>query len=366
MKKSLSFSKINLPNMKDGDFLSIMTVRGKISADELGVVTPHEHIFIDLSSFFTKKEIRGCSDTATDKVTIDKLGILARDPYALRDNLIIDNEEEQIRELIRFKEAGGCTVVDATTEGINRKPEALLRVSEKVGLNVVAGTGIYVRDSHTEFVKNAAEDVLADMMVNDIEKGILGTDIKAGIIGEIGVSEYFDENEHKVLRAAGKAHLRTGLPVSVHINPWTTHGTEAAEILLGMGVTPDKICICHIDVENRLEYVLGLLQKGVFVEFDNFGKEYYVAESARRLGYGPFVNDTQRVSFVKTLIDKGYLSQILISCDVCLKSLLVSYGGQGYAHVLENIAPRLCEAGVAKEEISQMLIGNPARFLNVE
>ncbi len=344
--------------------MSIMTVRGRIPAEKLGVVTPHEHIFIDLSSFFRKKEIRGCVDTSTDKVTIDKLGILNFDPYALRDNLIIENEEEQIRELMRFKAAGGMTVVDATTEGIDRRPEALRRVSEATGLNIVAGTGIYVRDSHTDLVRNSHEDDLAEMMVNDIEKGILGTDIKAGIIGEIGISEYFDENEHKVLRAAGKAHLKTGVPVTVHINPWTTHGTEAADILIGMGVAPEKICICHIDVEDRLDYVLGLLERGVFVEFDNFGKEYYVAESARRLGYGPFVNDGQRVEFVKTLIGHGYLSQILLSCDVCLKTLLCSYGGYGYAHVLENIVPRLMEAGVTREQIDTMLIDNPARFLD--
>ncbi len=68
------------------------------------------------------------------------------------------------------------------------------------------------------------------------------------------------------------------------------------------------------------EYVIDLLKKGVFVEFDNFGKEYYVAESARRLGYGSFVNDTDRILFVKRLIDEYFLNRILLSCDVCLSS----------------------------------------------
>ncbi len=345
--------------------MSIMTVKGKISKEELGVVTPHEHVFINLSSFFRKHDVRGCTDTSTDKVEMDKLGILANDPYALRDNLIIDEEEVQIKELLRFKEAGGMTVVDATTDGICRMPEALKRVSEATGLNIVAGTGIYVRDSHTDFVRNATEKELADLMIKDATEGIMGTTICAGIIGEIGISEYFDENEHKVLRAAAEAQLATGLPITVHINPWTTHGVEAADILISKGVDPSKICICHIDVENRREYVHALLEKGVFVEFDNFGKEYYVPESSRRLGYGPFVNDTQRVEFVKELIDEGYLSQLLLCCDVCLKSLLISYGGHGYAHVLENIVPRLYEAGVTKEEVDKMLRDNPANFLDV-
>ncbi len=346
--------------------MGIMTVRGMLSEGELGIVSPHEHVFIDLSSFFTDKKVKRCKDASEDKVTMDKLGVLANDPYALRDNLIIDDEAVQTAELGYFKEAGGCTVVDATTEGIVRRPEALRRVSEATGVNIVMGAGFYVRDSHTDFVRNATEEELTECMLRDIYDGINGTDIKAGVIGEIGVSEYFDENEHKVLRAAGIAAKKTGYPILVHINPWTTHGVEAADILLGLGVSPEKITICHIDVENRRDYIGELLARGVFIEFDNFGKEYYVPESSRRLGYGPFVNDTDRVKLVRELIDGGYLNQLLISCDVCLKSLLCSYGGHGYAHVLENIVPRLYEEGVTREQVSVMLKSNPARFLNVK
>ncbi len=346
--------------------MGIMTVKGMVSAEELGIVSPHEHVFINLSSFFTDKKVKRCNNAATDKVAMDKLGILANDPYALRDNLIIDDEEVQTNELLYFKEAGGSTIVDASTEGLDRKPRELRRVSEATGINIVMGAGWYVRDSHTDFVRNASEDELVECMLKDIYEGIDGTDIKAGIIGEIGVSEYFDETEHKVLRAAGIAAKKSGYPITVHINPWTTHGTEAADILLGLGVAPEKITICHIDVENRKDYIHELLKKGVFVEFDNFGKEYYVPESSRRLGYGPFVNDGDRVKLVRELIDEGYLNQLLLCCDVCLKSLLCTYGGHGYAHVLENIVPRLYEEGVTPEQVSVMLRDNPARFLNVK
>ncbi len=348
------------------NIMGIMTVKGVLPKEKLGTVSPHEHVFIDLSSFFTDKEVRHCESPSTDKVSMDKLGILANDPYALRDNLIIDDEEVQTAELRYFKEAGGTTIVDATTEGIVRRPAALKRVSEATGINIVMGAGWYVRDSHTDLVRNATEGELVELMLRDIYEGIDGTDIRAGVIGEIGVSEYFDETEHKVLRAAGIAAIRSGYPILVHINPWTTHGVEAADILLGLGVSPEKITICHIDVENRRDYIHALLERGVFVEFDNFGKEYYVPESSRRLGYGPFVNDGDRVKLIHELISEGYLGQLLISCDVCLKSLLVSYGGHGYAHVLENIVPRLYEEGVTPEEVSVMLKDNPARFLNVE
>ncbi len=36
----------------------INTVLGEKSADELGIVTPHEHIFINLSAFFDKKVLK--------------------------------------------------------------------------------------------------------------------------------------------------------------------------------------------------------------------------------------------------------------------------------------------------------------------
>ena len=46
--------------------------------------------------------------------------------------------------------------------------------------------------------------------------------------------------------------------------------------------------------------------------------------------------------------------------------LLVSYGGQGYAHVLRNMVPRFYEEGITKEQIDTMLIDNPAEYLDVE
>jgi len=150
----------------------------------------------------------------------------------------------------------------------------------------------------------------------------------------------------------------------VHINPWTEYGVEAAKILLDGGVEPSKICVCHIDVENRRPYIDNLLALGIYVEFDNFGKEYYVARSARRLGYGPFVRDEARVALIASLLDNGRLNQVLLSCDVCLKTLLHRYGGWGYDHVLTNIRPMLLEEGVSPGDIEIMLVDNPANYLD--
>ena len=173
------------------------------------------------------------------------------------------------------------------------------------------GTGFYVGETHPEALSAMTEEEISQLMVKELDEGVDG--VCAGYIGEIGISEIFDDKERRILRAAAIAQKKTGVAINVHINPWTVNGIEAADILLDAGVAPDRICISHIDVENREDYILSLLKKGVYVEFDNFGKEYYIRREVRNSGYGCFVHDTQRVALVKKLIDMGYLNQILLT-----------------------------------------------------
>ena len=346
--------------------MAVQTVMGKVDIRDLGIISPHEHIFIDLGNFYQHHPVKGVADPATEKVKIENLGILARDPYALLDNLRLDDLDMQIKELAYFKAAGGMTIVDATMPGIGRNPRLLQEISQKTGLHVVMGTGYYVGSSHPKDLLKVPAEELADEMIKEIEVGIDDTEIKAGFIGEIGISELFLDSERHVLHAAAIAQKHTDVAIHVHINPWTTNGLEAADILLTLGIPARKINICHVDVENREDYIRKLLQKGIYIEFDNFGKEYYVDQQVRNSGYGCFVHDTDRVKLIKKLVDEGYEKQLLLSCDVCLKNLLRSYGGWGYDHVLVNIVPMLREQGLNDEQIEQLIVNNPADFLNVD
>ena len=343
--------------------MKVNSVCGEVSRERLGTVTTHEHVLLDLTAFYQALPVPGIEDPATQKVEMWNLGILSRDCYALKDNLLLDDEAVQAEELAYFRRAGGDTVVDASLPGIGRDARALKRIAEKTGLNIIMGTGFYVGETHPKELADMTDRQVADIMLRELTEGVDGTDIRAGYIGEIGISEIFDEKERKVLRAAALAQKDTGVAINVHINPWTTNGLEAADILLQAGVAPDRICISHIDVENRESYVYALLQKGVYVEFDNFGKEYYIRREVRNSGYGLFVHDTDRVAFLKKLIDDGYLSQILLSCDLCLKNLMHKYGGWGYDHVLTNIVPMMEEYGITQEQIKTLLVENPADWL---
>lgn len=341
--------------------MDIQSVIKPLKKSELGIVAPHEHVLLDLTAFYQALPVPGVEDPATQKVEMWNLGILSRDCYALKDNLLLDNEEVAIRELSFFKSAGGNTVVDASLPGIGRSPQGLARIAKETGLNIIMGTGFYVGETHPKALDAMTEAEIGELMVQELTQGVDG--VRAGYIGEIGISEIFDDKERRVLRAAAIAHHKTGAAINVHINPWTTNGIEAADILLAAGVNPKRICISHVDVENREEYILALLKKGVYIEFDNFGKEYYIRREVRNSGYGNFVHDTQRVALLKKLIDQGYLSQLLLTCDLCLKNLLHCYGGWGYDHVLTNIVPMMEDEGITSEQIQTLLTKNPADWL---
>lgn len=344
--------------------MSVMTVLGKMDAKDLGVVTPHEHIFIDMKVFFQEPEEIGAKQLAYSPVTIDKLGVLKRNCFALLDNVQMMDYETQKKEIEYFKLAGGKTVVDASTIGLGRDPELLRRISVETGLNVIIGAGYYVEGAQKPETLNLTIEEMEENIVREIEVGIGNTGIKAGIIGEIGVNFEMFPFERKSLIAACRAQKRTNAPLMIHINPWSTQGYQAMEIVKEHGIDPKKVVVCHADVENREDYIFDLLEMGVYVEFDNFGKENDVEPWDIRPGNGPFVTDRERVALIKKIIDRGYVKQLLFSTDICLKSLLHSYGGWGYDHVITHILPALRAKGVTEEQIEEIMVHNPARWLD--
>lgn len=344
--------------------MSCMTVLGKKDVKDLGIVTPHEHIFIDMSVFFSEPEEISAKVLAHKPVTIETLGVLRRNCFALLDNVQMMDYDTQKKEIEYFRNAGGRTVVDVSTIGLGRDPELLRRVSVETGLNVVCGAGYYVQGAQSAANLELTVEQMEENIVREVEVGIGHTDIKASVIGEIGVSEVMYPFEKKSLTAACRAQVRTNAPLIIHINPWSTQGDNAMEIVEAHNIAPEKVVISHVDVENREDYILRLLDKGVYVEFDNFGKENDCDPWDIRPGNGPFVTDRERVALVKKLVDRGYAKQLLFSTDICLKSLLHAYGGWGYDHVITNILPALRYVGVSESAIEEIMVHNPARWLD--
>ncbi len=346
--------------------MPVITVQGVKESTDLGVITPHEHILLDLRNQFTYHPEATRTAYAEQTVNIRNLDVLSRDPYAVRDNLLMNDMRLAERELLEFKKAGGDTVVDATSTAIGRDPEALMRISRATGLNVIAGCGYYTYDTHPANMDAKTVDEIAAEMVRDITVGMQGTGIRAGVIGEIGTSVEIYPNEKKVLVAAAAAQRKTGAAVIVHTYPWGKQGLEALRILLDNGVAPRKVSINHVDVVLDLDYCVKIAETGAFFEFDDFGKEYFIDKRYRGFAGGVFARDIERVKALKTLIEKGFLANILMSCDVCLKTLLHRYGGWGYDHILTHIVPMMLDEGIPRQKVDVILRDNPREWLDMK
>ncbi|MCL5071436.1 MAG: hypothetical protein M1308_11150 [Actinobacteria bacterium] len=346
--------------------MSVITVQGLKDENDLGMISPHEHIFID---------IRNQADVSTEtsnaalseiKVSITNLDILSRNPYAIRDNLVLNDIYLAEEELSYFKEMGGNTIVDATPKDIGRDPSALYKISQSLDLNIIAGTGYYTQDTHCEEVDILSVEEISLKIEKDILEGMDDTHIRAGVIGEIGLSRGILNNEMKVLKASGMVQKKTGAGILVHTYPWSRDGIKAIKILEKTKCNVKKICICHIDIDIDLEYCTKLCSRGVYIEFDNFGKEYYLSKRDAGFAGGAFARDIERVRTIKVLIEKGFINNILISNDICLKTLLHRYGGWGYDHIITNIQPMMLDEGISPEEINLMFKENPKNFLNIK
>jgi len=346
--------------------MPIATVQGIIDAEKLGVTSPHEHVLIDIRNQFTVFPEERRKALAEQKVSIENLDALSRDPYAVRDNLLLNDSSLAEKELMEFKRAGGDSLVDATSIGMGRDPRTLKKISRSTELNIIAGCGYYTQDTHPRDMDDKTVDEIAEEMITDISIGINGTDIRAGVIGELGTSVEIYPDEKKVLMAAAKAQVETGVGIIVHTYPWGKKGPEILEILFNNGANLNKVSINHVDVEIDTEYCKKIAESGAYFEFDDFGKEFFIDKRYRGFAGGVFARDIERVRALKELVDAGCLSRIFISCDVCLKTLLHRYGGWGYDHILTHIVPMMREEGITEDQIDVIFRENPKKFLNIE
>jgi phosphotriesterase-related protein len=339
--------------------MSVQTVTGTIEVEEMGITLPHEHMFIDLRNQFTEFDDPKKDMISKQKVNINNLGRLKLNPYAIKDNLVLDDMEIAVSETLIFKNSGGKTIVDCTSIGINREVAKLKELSLRTGVNIIAGSGYYTQDTHPKEMKNWKAENIAENMINDFVDGIDKTNIKPGIIGEIGTSKYILDQERENLIAAALTFKIFNVPVYIHTYPWGCAGVLAVDILIENGVDPCKIVLCHIDVKPDLEYIETLLKRGVYIEFDNFGKEFVIEPSERGFAGGVFIRDLERVQLISRLIRKGYANKILITNDICLKTMLCCYGGWGYAHILQNIIPLMKSEGINADAIDKIIKDNP-------
>lgn len=348
----------------------VQTVLGLVDAEDLGITSTHEHLLINMTVYFAEpKEARfiklahePVERLANDPAAPQNISWLQHNSYEVLDNLRLLDEALAIEEVMQFKKEGGSTIVEVSNVGLGRDPLGLVRISRTTGLNVVMGSGYYIGLAQDPEFDSKTEEQIAEEIIADIEVGVDNTGVRAGIIGEIGASWPLSDKERKSLLAAAGAHRHTGAVIIIHQVGQEANGAlEIVKTLDKAGVDISRVIMCHIDLRIHPSSArLELAKTGCYLEYDLFGGHIF---GNPRLGVFNRPCDRERIEQIIELIDAGYLKQILMAQDICLKSKLLRYGGHGYAHILRNMVPQMLLRGVTREQIHTILVENPKRLL---
>ena len=359
---------------------SVVTVTGRIDPDDLGVTLPHEHLFADWSYRFDPPDSAAERRLAREPISLESLGFVHRNKGGHRDNLRLDSVDEAVDEVTAYRDAGGEAIVDVTPKNVGNDPVRSRAVALETGVHVVQGTAYYnERNSDLpERLASASIDDIADEFVDDVREGIGDTDVRAGIIGEIGLSDRIHDVEEKVLRAGARAATRTGAALTVHppgatafsqrdrTYPASRWGLDVLDIVEEEGLAPDRVIVDHQDQTRwyeDLDYQKRIAERGAYVEYDLFnGKLTHFKETHA----DAYPSDVERVERLMELIEAGYGSRLLVSQDVYLKIHRIAYGGFGYAHILQNVVPIFRALGADEEQITRLLVDNPRRVLTFQ
>lgn len=298
---------------------TVETVTGPMTTADLGVTLIHEHLLIDMY-----------------EVSLNSAGVLL-------------DERAAVEELSLFREAGGVTLVDQTTIGLNPDWQGLRRISLATGTRIIAGTGIYWHRFRPPWVESMSVEDLCARFVTELVNGVGPDSIKAGLIGEIATGHReIDPIEALVFQAAAAAQRATGAPIATHAL-FTRIGLAQLDLLETAGADPAKVVIGHADTCPDTSYHRTLLERRAWLGFDTIGQ----TDKA---------TDDWRADRLAEYASLGYMDRILISSDVCKRPALVRNGGGGYAHVLHDFVPLLRARGFSADDVRQLLVENPRRF----
>jgi phosphotriesterase-related protein len=336
----------------------VQTVLGPIAPEDLGPTLMHEHLLCDIRHPSQRTpEALGPEITLANVWAIN-YGTVKR---AAR-NYLLDDRDVAVDEVARMVEVGGRGVVDLSSGGLHPDPLGLVEIARATGAHVVMGCGHYVHDYQDEANATRGVEDFAEEMVEALDEGAWGTDVRAGIIGEIGCQAPWTVQEQRVMLGAVLAQRQTGAAINVHPGRHPDQPQQVADFIRIKGGRLDRVIISHVDrTIFDADRLRRLADTGCVLEWDLFGQE----SSFYRLADIDMPNDAMRLRAIRGLIERGHLAQVLISHDICYRSRLVRWGGHGYGHIFANVVPLMRRRGFSESEIDAILVDNPRRLLTM-
>uniref|UniRef100_A0A8C9AM66 N-acetyltaurine hydrolase n=1 Tax=Prolemur simus TaxID=1328070 RepID=A0A8C9AM66_PROSS len=292
----------------------VQTVLGLVEPSKLGRTLTHEHLTMtfDCSYYPPPPSHEAISK---EPIVMKNLFWIQKNPYCHRENLHLNEEIEAVKEeLLYFKAQGGGALVENTTTGISRDVRTLKWLAEETGVHIISGAGFYVDATHSSETRAMSVEQLTDVLVREVLHGADGTDIKCGVIGEIGCSWPLTESERRVLQATAHAQTQLGCPVIIHPGRNPSAPFQIIRVLQEAGADISKTVMSHLDR-------------------------------------------------VRLLVNEGYEDRILMAHDIHTKHRLIKYGGHGYSHIFTNIVPKMLLRGITENALHKILIENPKQWL---
>jgi phosphotriesterase-related protein len=309
---------------------TVETARGPVDTRRLGRVLMHEHVFI-ISPEFQQNYPEEWGD----------------EEARLAD---------AARRLNELKAAGIDTILDPTALGLGRYIPRIQRVAQRVDLNIVVATGLYTFDLLPHYFNHRGEDVMTDMFVRDIERGIGATGVKAGVLKCATDAPGVTPAVERVLRCCARAHRQTGAPITTHTHARTRRGIEQQKIFEEEGVDLSRVIIGHCGDTDDIGYLEEIMAKGSLIGMDRFGIDVLLPTETR-------------VETVAKLCRLGYADRMVLSHDAaCYLDWIPgelpppALRHWNYLHISKDVLPMLRAKGVSEEQIRQMLVENPRRY----
>src|SRR4051794_5116540 len=218
----------------------LITTLGPRTADELGLILPHEHVFVDLRT----PDQPGYAEAETK----DVIRLMAP-------------------EIHKAQAAGVTTMVECTPTGVGRRIDILKAVSEATGMPLVVPTGIYREPWVPDWAQRASEDQLHDWMLGELDGEIEGTGVQAAWIKLSAGDDGITNCEAKILRAAARAARAAGATIGSH----TIRGCVVQDqlaIVEQAGYTAERFIWIHASAEPDVELNLAVARRGAWIEYD--------------------------------------------------------------------------------------------------
>jgi len=306
---------------------TIQGVCGPIDTGELGFTLMHEHVIV--ASLAMRKAFPDWMD---------------------REQTV----ERAVRELRAVQERGVRTLVDLTPINLGRDVALIREVAERAEMQIVAATGFYWTEE--PWMEAWDHETLTRYLVRDLEQGIQGTPIRAGIIKCATDRQGVTDLNRKLLEVTARAHRRSGAPISTHTSVAHRTGLAQQDVFEAEGVDLARVVIGHCGDSEDLDYLEQILRRGSTLGMDRFGIDIILPTK-------------QRVATIAELCKRGFAGQLVLSHDASChidffprELVKKTVPHWNFLHIPNDVVPALADAGVSDAQIEQMTSGNPRRI----